>query len=55
MGGVPSSINESLVLGGTGGGGDILEPPILSGIDLSTSIGREPTYRIMKVITHRPI
>ena len=38
VGGVSSGINESLVLGGTGGGGS-LEPPILS----STSIGRLPT------------
>ena len=43
VGGVPSGINEpSLALGGKGGGGS-LGLPILSGIDLSTSIGREPT------------
>ena len=42
VGGVSSGINESLVLGGTGGGGS-LETPILSEIDSSTSIGREPT------------
>ena len=42
VGGAPSGINDSLVLGGKGGG-DSLEHTILSGIDLSTSIGREPT------------
>ena len=39
MGGAPSGINESLVLGGKGGGGSV----ILLGIDLFTLIGREPT------------
>ena len=42
VGGVSSGISESLVLGGRGGGGS-LAPPILSEIDSSTSIGREPT------------
>ena len=39
VGGAPSGINESLVLGGKGGGGSV----ILLGIDLFTLIGREPT------------